>query len=404
MMKIYLQKNGEKSGPFSAEELREKTYSGEVPRSISACTDEALEWVPLETLLSQREKPSSPAPPLPDQGRSPKTTAAVSTIAERLRDPKEKTALVLLYIAAVPVWLLLAAWSVIERGIPLVIIGVVWACIAIGEMLFAAYLKANAVRVSATQLPDVCRVVNVCCQRLGMETPDVYVMQHNVWNAFATKIFGRRMVVLLSGAVDSILLKGDMQQLTWLVGHELGHHWAGHLSLSQKLAKAGGWLIWVNLWRSRRAELTCDRVGLYCAGSLKASQLALVNATVGAQLAGKVNVTEAVNQWRQHRGEFFVRYRTLYATHPHLLARLDHLNAGSGIWDGRLRLSGQGQPLVFCVSPWGFCGSGMKGKAAKFFYRQLKRTTMGGSPFRRSTDFLFQKILKLSLAINLTFA
>jgi Zn-dependent protease with chaperone function len=129
--------------------------------------------------------------------------------------------------------------------------------------------------------------------------------------------------------VDSILLKGDMRQLTWLVGHELGHHWAGHLNLSQKIAKLGGWLIWVYLWHSRRAELTCDRVGLFCTGSLNASQLALVNATVGAQLAGKVNINEAASQWRIHRREFFVRYRTLYATHPHLLARLDHLNGAA---------------------------------------------------------------------------
>jgi Zn-dependent protease with chaperone function len=96
--------------------------------------------------------------------------------------------------------------------------------------------------------------------------------------------------------------------------------------LSQKLAKLGGWLIWVNLWHSRRAEFTCDRVGMYCAGSLKASQLALVNATVGAQLASRVNIGEAMNQWQEHRGEFFVKYRTLYSTHPHLLARLDYLN------------------------------------------------------------------------------
>jgi Zn-dependent protease with chaperone function len=120
-----------------------------------------------------------------------------------------------------------------------------------------------------------------------------------------------------------------MQQLTWLVGDELGHHGAGHLDPRQKLAKAGGWLIWVNLWHSRRAELTCDRVGMFCAGSLQASQLALVNATVGAQLAGKVNIGEAAEQWQVHRREFFVRYRTFYATHPHLLARLDHLNGAA---------------------------------------------------------------------------
>jgi hypothetical protein len=61
--------------------------------------------------------------------------------------------------------------------------------------------------------------------------------------------------------------------------------------------------------------IDCDRVGLYCAGSVTASRLALMNATVGAQLADKVNVSATVVQWQQHRGEFFVNYRSLYSTH-----------------------------------------------------------------------------------------
>jgi Zn-dependent protease with chaperone function len=318
-MKIYLQQDGQKSGPFSSDELRQKIYSGTLARSVSACTEEETGWVPLETLLNQRPKSTSAAA----------EPAPIATVGPKLRDPKERTALIWLYIASAPAWILLVAWSVLNLGVPLVILGFIWLGIAFGEMWFAAYVKTNAVRVSPTQLPEVHHVVQSCCKRLGMACPDVYVMQHTVWNAFATKIFGRRMVVLFSGAVDSILLKGDMQQLTWLVGHELGHHWAGHLDLSQKIARAGGWLIWVAMWHSRRAELTCDRVGMYCAGSLKSSQLALMNATVGAQLAGRVNLIEAANQWRQHRGEFFVKYRTLYATHPHLLARLEYMDGAA---------------------------------------------------------------------------
>lgn len=316
-MNIYIERDGEKSGPFTREQLRERTYSGELSRSTLVCVDGEQDWMPLEKLLSHAEAPSV-VPPMPAVMEAPGL--------EKLRDPNEKTALICLYVAAAPVWLLFVIWCVLGWGAPLIICGIIWGAIAIGEMMFAAYLKTNAVRVSESQLPDVHRAVRTCCERLGMAMPDVYVMQQNVWNAFATKIFGRRMVVLLSGAVDSILLKGDMQQLTWLVGHELGHHWAGHLNMSQKLARPGGWLIWVGLWHSRRAELTCDRVGLYCTGSLKASQLALTNATVGAQLAAKVNVREAAAQWQAHRREFFVRYRTLYATHPHLLARLDYMN------------------------------------------------------------------------------
>ena len=97
----------------------------------------------------------------------------------------------------------------------------------------------------------------------------------------------------------------------------------------RKLAAPGNWCVWLRLWYSRRCELTCDRMALYCTDNLHTSQLALMNATVGAQLADQVNVKEAVQQWEQHRSEFFVQYRTLYSTHPHNLARLQHLQSAA---------------------------------------------------------------------------
>ena len=312
-MKIYIQHDNQAVGPFTKEQLQEKIYSGEIARTVSARAEGESNWSPLEVLLSDRA-PAGSAPP------------RISIPLDRLRDPKELNILTWLYIASVPAWLVLVLWTIASFGFLLIIFGFFELLHFIGRMWFAAHLKTNAVRVSETQLPEVYRIVKANCEKLGMEAPEVYILQHNVWNAFATKIFGQKMVVLLSGAVDSILLKGDMEQLSWLIGHELGHLWAGHLNLSQKLAKLGGWVIWLNLWHSRRSEFTCDRVGMYCAGSLKSSQMAIVNATVGAQLASKVSVTEATQQWQQHRGEFFVRYRTLYSTHPHLLARIDNLN------------------------------------------------------------------------------
>lgn len=315
-MKIYITQGNEPSGPFSKDELQSKIYSGEVPRDTLACPVGGADWVPLETLLKPDAALASP----------PVISSAPVGDLSKLRDPKERSSLVWLYIASVPAWILLVIFIATSYGGLLVIIGVVELLHLFGRLWFAAYVKTNAIRVSESQLPEVYYLARENCQKLGMEVPDVYVLNQNVWNSFATRIFGRRMVVLLSGAVDSILLKGDMKQLSWLIGHELGHHWAGHLNFSQKLANMGGWCIWLALWHSRRRELTCDRVGLYCAGSLKASQGAVVNSAVGAQLANRVNITEAMNQWQTHRDEFFVKYRTLYSTHPHLLARLAFLN------------------------------------------------------------------------------
>jgi Zn-dependent protease with chaperone function len=327
-MKIYVSQDNEKLGPYSKEELRDLIYSGRVRHSATACIEGSTEWLPIDNLLNQRE--ASPTagtpPPAPAPSPVPPPVASRTLSLEKLRDPLEQTTLVWLFIASIPAWLFLIVWTVVGVGVPLFIAGLILLSVLIGELWFAAYLRVNAVRVSPTQLPELYQVAQSCCHRLNMPMPEVYVMQENVWNAFAAKILSRRMVVLLSGAVDSILLKGNIQQLAWLLGHELGHHRAGHLDFGRKLANVGDWCVWLKLWHSRRRELTADRIGLYCAGSLQASQLALVNAAVGAQLASKVNVAEAIQQWRQHSGEFFVRYRTLYATHPHLLARLDHLN------------------------------------------------------------------------------
>lgn len=318
-MQILINQNNQQLGPYSIEQARDLVYRGEIQRASPACVVGRQDWVPLDQILNS----SSPAPP------AAAPPPIVSAVVARLRDPKEQTALVWLYIASIPAWLLLLIWTIASMGAILPVIGLIALGVFIGELWFAAYVKTNAVRLSPTQLPELYRVVETCCQKLQMPVPDVYLLQQNVWNAFATRILGRRMVVLLSGAVDSILLKGDVQQMAWLVGHELGHHRAGHLDFSRRLAQVGDWCIWIKLWYSRRAELTCDRIGLYCAGNLRTSQLALLNATVGAQLAGQVNVAEAIGQWRFHRGEFFVRYRTFYSTHPHHLARLDHLTAAA---------------------------------------------------------------------------
>lgn len=182
-----------------------------------------------------------------------------------------------------------------------------------GRAIRSRFIKSNAIEVGEEQLPDVYYTARICCERLGIQEPiAVYVLQENLWNAFAAKLASRRVVVLLSGALDSILLKGDMNQVTWLIGHEIGHHAAGHFDFLAKFLEIGAWLPWIYLWYSRRRELTCDRIGLYCCGSVEGALLAISNLTVGAQLATAVNVDQAIAQWHRHSHELYVTYRTLY--------------------------------------------------------------------------------------------
>ena len=254
-------------------------------------------------------------------GRGGATLTVSGGLLERLRDPVERRALGWLVGLGAPGWLLIVTFVIGGMGVPLLFVGMIVLMVLMMELFMAAYIKTNAVEVSERQLPEVYAAARECCEKLGMAVPSVYVMQQSVWNAFAMKAVGRRMVILLSGAIDSVLLKGDMEQLKWVVAHEIGHHFAGHLGFWRRCAEAAFWLPWFVLWYKRRAELTCDRIGLYCCGDLRKSSLALANMTVGAQLAEKVDAAEAIRQWEAHREEFFVRYRTIYSTHPHNLWR-----------------------------------------------------------------------------------
>ena len=258
--------------------------------------------------------------------RPPAPVAPPLSLAS-LRDPKESVAFGWLIFFSIGLWFILLIWIVSTLGLALLIIGLIALMRYLGELFASAYIKTNAIEVTPRQFPVVHAVARQFADRLGQPLPALYVMQHNVWNALAMKLAGRRLVVLYSGAVDSLLLKGSLTQLAWVIGHELGHHYAGHLNFwRHTTAQMGSWFIWVGLWYSRRCEFTCDRYGLACAGSLSESMRALCNMAAGAQLAGEVDLGEAIEQFRRHRSEFFVKYRTLYSTHPQILGRLDELS------------------------------------------------------------------------------
>ncbi len=198
-------------------------------------------------------------------------------------------------------------------------------------MLSLAHIKTHAIEVSEKQFPEIYRPARKFADSLGQPLPPIYIMQDSTWNAFAARLAMRRQVVVFSGAVDSLLLKGSPKHLAWVVGHELGHHYAGHLNFWRLIASClGSWFIWVGLWYRRCCELTCDRYGLACAGSLEDSMRAVCNMAAGAQLAGEADIREAIAQWKKHSSEFFVMYRAFYSAYPPTLARLEELEKSAG--------------------------------------------------------------------------
>ncbi len=287
--------------------------------------------------------PRAPAPqprqagPAPAEGPGePWPSAPIDLTAVRSGD--EKTALMVLAGMASMAGVMVLLLILFSLGLLLIVIGTLLAALALAEVILHAHIKTNGVRVSATQYPDIYAASVNFCSRMGIEPPEIYVLQHCVWNAFAARFAGRGVVVLLSGAVDSLLLGGRRADLGFLVGHELAHHALGHLDWKHRLAEVLGRMMspWIAFWYRRHQELSCDQVALACTGDLALCTRAVVNMTVGTTLAAETNVDEAIAQWDRHKGEIFVLLRTLYSPYPHHLWRLANLRRTAE----RLGLSG----------------------------------------------------------------
>ena len=184
--------------------------------------------------------------------------------------------------------------------------------------LFLGRLRGNAVRVSERQLPDLHRVVVEQCRALAMDVPDVFVTQAGgMLNAFATKFFRRRFVILYADIVELAREQGETA-VRFVVAHELAHLKRGHLSRR--------WLIFPAMMvpflgsaYSRAREYTCDRFGAHLEPDGAVAGLLVLAA--GKRLYREVDTNEYVRQTNDEGG-FWYWLAEVTSTHPNLTKRV----------------------------------------------------------------------------------
>jgi Zn-dependent protease with chaperone function len=207
---------------------------------------------------------------------------------------------------------------------------------------FLGYIRGNALRVSESQLPELHRRVVAASQKLNLPyVPEVYVLESGgVLNAFATKLFSRKYVILYSELLDKC---NDDAEIDFVVAHELGHHAAGHLQ----------WMLFTAPVRivpllgpaySRACEYTCDRAGLHAVGHLEHSQRALTVLSAGSKASAQVNLQSFAAQ-QASAGEFWPAVAEIGSTHPFLPKRAAALAAWKASPDVQAALSPPSRPF-----------------------------------------------------------
>ncbi len=139
-------------------------------------------------------------------------------------------------------------------------------------------LLKHAMRLSPGMAPKVFNCIDRCREKLGLKSKiDIYVSQNPNMNAYCYPSHEGCIYILVTSA---LLEKMNEDELTFVIGHEIGHFlYQHHILCPQYIQKKlEGHLtpldsIKLFAW-NRNAELSADRLGLICCGNFEAASMA----------------------------------------------------------------------------------------------------------------------------------
>lgn len=242
---------------------------------------------------------------------------AVNLPFESLTLKKEKKLYAWLLAFSILVWMSLV--------ILLPVMLIVWFIGWLGNGLFVAYLKSEAVEVNQNQMPELYNNLLKACSALGIQhPPHMYILQAGgLLNAFATRHCSRNFVVLYSDVLETF--GSNSKEAMFILGHELGHIKRKHLP-KQLLIMPGLLLPIFGAAYSRACESSCDRYGAFVANDLEASVHAMLAISGGRSLYKELNAKSFAQQHYENRG-FFVSLHEITSGYPTLSKRVEDLVA-----------------------------------------------------------------------------
>ncbi|MGN1402657.1 MAG: M48 family metallopeptidase [Bacillus sp. (in: firmicutes)] len=232
---------------------------------------------------------------------------------------KESTYFAIIFFFSICTYLLLL-FSIIGVGIILVLGMVSY----FFHALNMAQIRRNAIKLSEAQFPEIYEKARLLAERMKLKKmPSIYVMESSgILNAFASRFFGKDMVVIYSDIFD--LVENDREEeMMFVLAHEFTHVQRRHV-LYQLLILPAMWVPFLGNAYLRACEYTCDRHAAYYVGSLEAAQNALTILAIGKELQKRVNKEAYIAQLEEEKG-FFAWLSEKLSTHPDLPKRMNNL-------------------------------------------------------------------------------
>lgn len=239
------------------------------------------------------------------------------------RWPTERPLFVAIVLTAIAIWALLA----------LSIIGAVYAAmIAVflffAHVVFITHIRGSGVRLGPEQFPELWERVVALSRKAGLESPpEAYLVQAGgSLNAFATKLFGGRMIVLFAELLDAC--GEDEGARDMVIGHELAHLKLGHLDWFWLTAPAR-FVPFLGHAYSRACEYSCDRWGAALCGDRDGAMRGLAILAAGGVRGAKVNLKAFVEQ-RRALDTGWMTVGSWLSGYPPLSARIEAIEPAFG--------------------------------------------------------------------------
>jgi Zn-dependent protease with chaperone function len=219
----------------------------------------------------------------------------------------------------------LIVWALIAISLVGILYAVLFAVLAwIGNGLLTAHLRAEAVRVTERQLPELHTTFVRVWEKLGGTgpLPSLYVIQSGgALNAFATRFSGRNFVVVYSDLLDAF--GPASSEIQFILGHEIGHIKSNHL-LKQLFLAPGLFMPLIGPAYLRACESSSDLHGAFAADDLDGAVRAMLTLSGGRGQSRALDADAFASQHGDERG-FFVSWHELTSGYPTLSARTARL-------------------------------------------------------------------------------
>jgi Zn-dependent protease with chaperone function len=195
-------------------------------------------------------------------------------------------------------------------------------------------LVRRARQVTARASPQIDPILREAAARLQPGDVLAYIAPGRVLNAYTFGLSSPKVVVVYSGLLDVM----DRDELSFILGHELGHVALGHTWLNSLVGgiagvpaswSAGMLMAMAFLWWNRACEYSADRAGLLACGKPEKAVSALVKLGAGPR-AGQSDLSEVYRRIDAEDDNLLGSISEMMGTHPMLIKRIQAVRKYAG--------------------------------------------------------------------------